>query len=462
MRDLKMTLLFLALPFACPLPLRADAIDHYVEKQLRAQKIPGLALAIVHQGKVVKAKGYGRANVELNVPAKPETVYQAGSVGKQFTAAAILLLVEDGKLQLDDPINPYLAGAPALWQGITVRHLLTHTSGIKTYGPRDFNFRLDVTDQEFLVKMATFPLDFAPGSRWSYSDTGYVLLGMIITRLAGESYGDFVGKRILRPLGMDATRVISEEDIVPNRSAGYRLLKRMIKNQEWVAPSYNRMADGCLYTTVLDLAKWDASLYGEKILKKSSRQQMFTPVKLNDGETYPYGFGWRIGEIGKHKLFQHHGAWQGFRAHIVRFPDDHLSVIVLANLATASTGRIAKEVAGLYVPDLAPSAPKALPEQEPRVQERLRTVLRQFAEGKLGPDAFTAKAWKEFFPIEYDEWRPVVENVGPLESLVLLDRKVDQGTRRCGYQAEFGEVRLYISLALTPEDRIAELNFSLD
>ncbi len=462
MNNQTVTALLIGLTLASPAGLRADPIDRYIEQQLCIQKVPGLSLAIVHDGKVVKAKGYGLANVEHQVPAKPETVYQAGSVGKQFTAAAVLLLAEDGKLQLDDPISRYLDGTPAIWKGITVRQLLTHTSGIRNYGPRDFNYRLDVTDQDFLAKVASFPLDFAPGSRWRYSDTGYVLLGMLISKVSGVSYGEFVGQRILRPLGMDATRVISEEDIIPNRAAGYRLLQRAVKNQEWVAPSYNRMADGCLYTTVLDLAKWDAALYTEKVLKKASLEQMLTPVKLRDGETYPYGFAWRIGELRGHKLFEHQGTWQGFRAHIVRYVEDRLTVVVLSNLSTASPGRICKQVAGMYLPALTPSEPEPLPEPEPRVAELLRTVLRQLAEGKLPEDSFTAEGRKAFFPIEFDEWHTVLKNVGPLQSLVLVDRKVDQRTRHCDYRADFGEVRLRISLALTRDNKIVELDFAQD
>src|SRR4029077_13569774 len=159
---------------------RTDAaVDAYIESQLREQHIPGLALGVLRDGRLIKAQGYGLANIELDVPVKPETVFQTGSVGKQFTATAIMMLVEEGKLSLDDPISKYLPGAPAAWSGITVRHLLTHTSGIPEYTSR-INLQTDYTEDELFQKLIALPLDFPPGEKWSYSNAGYVLLGFLI------------------------------------------------------------------------------------------------------------------------------------------------------------------------------------------------------------------------------------------------------------------------------------------
>jgi CubicO group peptidase (beta-lactamase class C family) len=339
--------------FSAASRLWAQHVDDYVQAQMQQQRIPGLSLAVVKGGKLLLAKGYGLANVEHNVPAKPETVYQSGSVGKQFTAAAAMLLVEEGKLRLDDKISRYLHGTPKAWKDITVRHLLTHTSGIRGYGPRDLNFWQDYTEKELLQKVVSLPLEFAPGEKWRYSNTGYVLLGFIIGEVSGEFYGDYLHRRVFAPLGMETTRIISEADIVPNRAAGYRLKWWQLKNQEWVSPSLNTTADGSLYLTVLDLAKWDAALYTERLLKRASLEQMWTPVKTTDGKTHPYGFGWGLGEVRGHKVVEHGGAWQGFESHISRFVDDKLTVIVLANLAGANPRRIAHGIAGIYLPELA-------------------------------------------------------------------------------------------------------------
>jgi CubicO group peptidase (beta-lactamase class C family) len=359
-RRVLITLFLLYASLAISVSAQSEKVDEFIKAEMQKRKIPGLSLAVVKNGEVIKAQGYGLANIELNVPATAETVYQSGSVGKQFTSAAVMLLVEEGKINLDDKISKYLDGTPEIWKEITVRHLLTHTSGVKNYGEKDLNFRLDYTDEELIKVAATFPLDFQPGEKWSYSNTGYVLLGFVIKKAAGKFYGDFLKERIFTPSGMATARVINEEDIIPNRAAGYRLSKGEIKNQRYVSPSLNTTADGSLYLTVLDMAKWDAALYSEKLLKRSSIDQIWTPVKLNSGKTHPYGFGWGIGEFNKHKLIEHGGAWQGFTTHISRYVDDKLSIIVLTNLAGANPGIIAHKVAGFYVPELQPLERKGI------------------------------------------------------------------------------------------------------
>jgi len=333
---------------------QADKVDEYVRSEMAKRKIPGLSLAVVRNGEVIKARGYGLANVELNCPVTAETIYQSGSVGKQFTATLIMMLVEEGKIKLDAPISTYFHDAPATWKGITARRLLTHTAGISDKLYDQINLRQDYTEDELYHKIASLPLDFPPGEKHNYSNPGYLLLGILVRKVTGDFYGDQLQKRIFNPLGMATARIISEADIVMNRAAGYRLVKGELKNQEWVAPMINTTADGSLYLTVLDMAKWDAALYTEKILKKASLDEMWTPVKLNNGTTEKYGFGWRLEEIRGHRIIEHGGSWQGFNTHISRYVGDRLTVIALANLDGAHPEEIVKGVAGLYIPDLAP------------------------------------------------------------------------------------------------------------
>jgi CubicO group peptidase (beta-lactamase class C family) len=179
----------------------------------------------------------------------------------------------------------------------------------------------------------------------------------LIHKVSGKFYGDFLQERVFQPLGMSTARVISESDIVPNRAAGYRLVNGQLKNQNWVSPSLNTTADGALYLTVYDAAKWDAALYGEKLLKRSSLEAMWTAVKLNDGKTHPYGFGWALGDVRGHRVVEHGGAWQGFKAQISRYPDDKLTIVVFANQARANPAKIAHGVAALFNPELAPATP---------------------------------------------------------------------------------------------------------
>jgi CubicO group peptidase (beta-lactamase class C family) len=317
---------------------------------------------VVRNGEVLKAKGYGLANVELGVAATPDTIYQSGSVGKQFTATLAMMLIEEGKLGLDDPVSKYLPSAPPAWQGITLRHLLTHTSGISNSIYQRINMRQDYTEDELLQQIMSMPLDFQPGEKWNYSNAGYVTLGILIHKAAGKFYGDLLREKIFGPLGMTTARVISEADIVPNRAAGYRLVDGQLKNQEWVSPTLNTTADGALYLTVLDLAKWDAALYTEKLLKRSSLDLMWTPVKLNDGKTEPYGFGWGLSDVRGHHVISHGGAWQGFTMSIARYVDDKLTVIVMTNLDAAHSRpeRIGKGIAGIYNAELGPVVHQAV------------------------------------------------------------------------------------------------------
>src|SRR6202167_4900457 len=272
---------------------QADVVDNYVRAEMTKQRIPGLALLVSRRGQVIRAQGYGLANVELQVPVKPETVFQSGSVGKQFTATAVMILVAEGKLVRADPLTKYFPDAPPTWKEVTVRELLSHTAGFGDY-PATFNFRKDWTEPELQKLVESIPLAYPPGTKWEYSNLGYLTLGILIHRVTGEFYGDFLQQRIFHPLDMQTTRIISEADIVPNRAAGYRLVKGELKNQEWVAPMVNTTADGSLYFSILDLAKWDAALYTEKLLKRSSLDQMWTPAKLKNGQPNKagYGFGW--------------------------------------------------------------------------------------------------------------------------------------------------------------------------
>src|SRR3989442_1402482 len=278
---------------AAQTPATLDSIDRYVRTEVTRYRIPGLSLAVLRGDSVVLARGYGYANVEHRVPATDSTGYQSGSVGKQFTAAAIVMLAEQGRLSLDDSILRFLPDGPATWRGVTIRHLLTHTSGIADYTDSTLDTRRDYTEAELVRLAAQQPLEFAPGDRWNYSNTGYVLLGIVIHRVTGVFYGDFLKDHVFRPLGMRTTRIISEADIIPNRAAGYHLVNDTLKNQDWVSPSLNTTADGALYFTVRDLAHWAIGLNHWKIPSRAGLEASWTPVRLNSGGTYPYGFRWQ-------------------------------------------------------------------------------------------------------------------------------------------------------------------------
>jgi CubicO group peptidase (beta-lactamase class C family) len=267
----------------------------------------------------------------------------------------------------------YGRGTPG--KGDNHERQVNHTSGI---GAADgaINLQQDLTEEEWIAKAASVPVEFAPGEKWQYSNTGYAMLGFLIGKVTGMFYGDFLRERIFGPLGMGTARIISEADIIPNRAAGYRLVNGVLKNQEWVAPFLNTTADGALYVTVLDMAKWDAALYTEKLLKRASLEQMWTPAQLNNGTTFPYGFGWLLGDQRGHKNIEHSGGWQGFSTYIGRYVDDRLTVVALSNLGGIDVTGIARAVAGLYQPALLPpTLMRPRPDPDPQRTRRLLSFL---------------------------------------------------------------------------------------
>jgi len=331
-------------------PAHADALDEAIQAEMQRQQIPGLGLAVVKDGKIVREQGYGWANLEHQVAVSEKTIFQSGSVGKQFTAVLVLLLEKDGKLKLNDPVSKYLKNTPARWKNIRIHHLLSHTSGLRD-AEEKVNYRKDYRDQDLIRIAASVPLLFQPGEKWSYSNTGYHLLGFICNQVGGKFYGEQLRERIFQPLGM-GTRIISERDLVMHRAAGYDVVDGQYKNQDWVSPSLNATADGSLYLTAHDLALWDIGLQGEQILSTSMKQASWTPVKLNKGGSYPYGYGWGMSELKQYTILDHDGAWQGFTTQFSRFVEPGLTIIVLTNRSGASLGRFIDIVAASYLPDL--------------------------------------------------------------------------------------------------------------
>lgn len=337
------------------LPLYADSVDDYVRGEVARERIPGVSVAVTRGGKIVKVGSYGYANIEHQVPVKPETVFQSGSLSKQLAATVAMLLVEDGRIMLDAPVEKYLPDVPPTWDGITVRHLLTHTSGIPQYEyGKDFDMRRDYTDDERLRIVYGLKLQFTPGSRWNYNDTGYMVLGILLSRAGGKFYGDILRERVFEPLGMKTAGLISEEDIIPNRASGYRLVKDEIKNQKFVSPSNYKTADGSLCWSVLDMVKWADASRTKALLKPDSWREMTTAVQLSSGKTHPYGFGWFIEEWGGKHVLEHGGLGSGFTAQLSRrLGDDELAVAILCNRVEIPLGKIARNIMAIYEPELA-------------------------------------------------------------------------------------------------------------
>jgi CubicO group peptidase (beta-lactamase class C family) len=295
-----------------------------------AGDVPGASLLVVKDGKPLVERGYGYANLEKHIKAGPETNYRLASVTKQFTATAILLLKQDGKLELDDPIRKYLPQLPASDDGITIENLLAHSSGLVDYEDLIPSSRPTQIDDNDALRMIASQdrLYFQPGSAHRYSNGGYVLLGLIVERLSGMDLADFMRRRIFEPLGMDHT-LLYEHRRGPkpaNRAYGYSLIADKWTRTDQSVTSATR-GDGGVYSNVSDMAKWDAALYTDKLLDAESRKLAFTPKDPVDDPDVLYGFGWRLSG----GTTWHSGETMGFRNVIIRWPEQHLSVVILSN-----------------------------------------------------------------------------------------------------------------------------------
>ncbi|MBI3513660.1 MAG: beta-lactamase family protein [Proteobacteria bacterium] len=343
---------------------------------------------------VVKLAGYGFANLEHEVPVTPDTVFELASVTKQFTAAAILRLVEMNLVALDAPITTYLADAPEAWRAITVRHLLTHTSGLpnlengfKAAWQDGGAPRLFYSTADLYRAAALDSLNFAPGTRFQYSDVGYFLLGMVIEKVSGKRYAPFLAAHFFRPLDMKATSVPSQWTIVKNRAAGYTIRNGELVNirrhvQIELASHFG------VFSTVKDLVTWDAALAAGQLLKPAALAELWTPVRLNDSSRYPYGFGWVVDERRNHRMISHTGITG---TEYARYPDDGVTVIVLTNLgrrlgpSTVNSWGLTHGVAGRYIPGLLVGPQPAEPDPDPALSQRLRQTLDAIARNEDAP-----------------------------------------------------------------------------
>lgn len=326
-----------------------DGVDSYIKEQMEDRQIPGIALTIIENGKRIKSAAYGYANLEWMRSMTEETVFEIGSITKQFTAAGILLLEQDGKLSVEDKISKYMHDTPASWSDVRIRHLLSHTSGIVSYtGMKGFELTQHLTQERFIEKLGQYPLEFQPEGLYKYSNSGYNLLGFIIENVSSQSYWDFMQQRIFDPLGMMSTRNREPGMIIRHRASGYEKGEGGPKNRDYDITDV--FSAGALVSTLDDMAKWDAALDGTAILSQASKDKMWTETKLRDGTLRPYGFGWRIETLDGHKNIGHRGSTSGFSASIQRFPDDGLTVILFANSGGSDTGTIlAKNIAKIYL-----------------------------------------------------------------------------------------------------------------
>ncbi len=321
----------------------ARLADERVQFYVRQNKFTG-AVLVARKGEPVFRKAYGMADREWDVPNTPETKFRLGSITKQFTAALILRLEEQGKISLEDPVSKYYPDAPKTWAKITIHHLLTHTSGIPSYTALpDFfpkHSRDPLTPAGIMKLTQDSPLEFEPGTKFSYDNSGYILLGYVIEKVTGRSYAANLQENIFGPLGMKDSGYDNWAQVIRHRASGYEDHGGTVVNAPYLDMSLPYAA-GSLYSTVDDLLRWDQALYGNQVLSDASKRKMFTPFLNN------YAYGWFVRKDAEHREFEHGGGINGFNTDIKRFPDDQLTVIALSNLRTDSVDRMSADLASL-------------------------------------------------------------------------------------------------------------------
>ncbi len=341
--SLGLALLFCTL--ALTVSAQTDDVDKAVAAEMLRQKIPGVAVAVIRNGKVIKEKGYGLANVELNVPVTSETAFKIGSISKPIIAIGVMKLVEEGKIGLDDPVGKYFPEAPNTWKGIKIRNLLSHTSGIVREAPGFDPLKIQ-PDYDVIKTAFPVPLVFAPGEKYQYCNVGYFSLAEIIARVSGKAWPDYLSELMFRPLNMSATRTTSNFDIIQNRAGAYVIAGDKMSNAE----SYRALRpSGAFYSNLKDMIRFALALDSGGPLKKETLASMMTAHKLNDGQNAPYGFGFQVSTFRGKKRTGHGGSLSGFRSDLAIFPEDKLCVIVLANLDSAVPATIANLVADIYI-----------------------------------------------------------------------------------------------------------------
>lgn len=425
----------------------APPVDAFLKAELVRQRIPGMAVAVVRNGKTVLADGYGLANVARSVPVTRDTVIQIGSITKSFTASGIMVLVQQGKLAVDDPISRYLPETAPGWKGITIRHLLTHTSGIsQDWSQVPEEQRRQADSPEAVVRcLSQVPLDFPPGERHSYCNAGYAALGRTIEVVSGKPLELFLDEEIFRPLQMHGTaKTFTDVGIL---STGYyqegAVLKEAVSRRAW--------GNGFFVSTVMDLAKWDAALYTDQPLKQSTLAQMWTPAKLNDGSTIDYGFGWVVEGDRGHRVIWHNGGGGGCSTVIKRLPENRLTVIVLTNRDGVNEQAISDPIIRYY---LQPSKP--IVDGDPQTTRRLKKVLLRLASGEADPNHFTPEAHSSLQP-ELAWAGAFYQSLGPLKSFRLIEQTREEKSQTCRYRVALGDTRWIQAFGLTAEGRIAEV-----
>lgn len=374
----------------------ADKIDDLAKAEMAAMHCPGMSVTVVRDGKVIKQGAYGISNIELGTKVNLGTVFEIGSVSKQFTSAAILQMVEAGKMSLDDTVGKWLPESPDEWKPVTVRQLLSHTSGIRDYLGVTFDMRKDWSTDALLKEIAKKPCEYAPGLTWSYSNGGYAVAGAILEKVCGQAWDKQIATAIFDKLGMQETRMQSQVKLVPNRSGGYTWDGKVWANAE-ILRKGAASAAGSILSTGGDMAKWALAIDQGKVCSPALMSEAFKPITLSSGRTWNYGLGWFVDTSGPDRIIEHGGNTFGESAYIMRVPAKNFTVIVLSNIAGQSFAGLSRQIMHTYWPAPKPPVlpePKEDPDQNR--SDRVRSAFKAIGAGKTPEDLFEPEAIASF------------------------------------------------------------------
>ncbi|MEL6469327.1 MAG: serine hydrolase domain-containing protein [Cyanobacteria bacterium J06623_4] len=445
-----------------------DAIDTFIQQMMADRHIPGLTLAVVQDQKLTKVQGYGVLDREQNIRARPSSIFPIASMSKPLTATAVMLLVQDGKIDLDAPIGTYLTKAPEHWEQVTVRRLLDHTAGLseRVYGG-DFL----ISPADFVEKAAAAPLNFEPGAAWMYSNTGYSLASSIVEAVSNQSFTDFMAERIFEPLGMSQTDVVRDSYMFSNRAMGYfvseegaaqpvsdffrySLLPRLMPGLQGA---------GSITSNVVDLARWEIALQKGQLLAPDVQLAMQQHNTLNSGRIADYGLGWIVKDINGHTAISHGGNLWGYSTSISRFVDDDITIIVLTNKDGENGDWLAQKIAEQYMPNLVLDLDgPAIADPNPALTEKILAFMTGDETAiELTPERQIALTSTVRGQSIQARWADLVRT-DPLQSLDLLSQADHPNGQQYRYRATSAGGEHLLTAVVTPEGLIAGLDISLN
>ncbi|MEO5597641.1 MAG: serine hydrolase [Novosphingobium sp.] len=457
MRNQKLCRLILIILLCLPTAVQADQSADLVQAELTRSKTPGAAIVVIRDGRVERVQGFGQANIEHGVPVHADTLFKTGATGMQFTAAGIMLLVEDGALELDAPVGRYLSGAPSKWRKVTIRQLLNHTSGLPATPNGDF--RADYTNAQLLGIIAAQDLNFPAGTRYRFSFAGYIVLGMVIEQVSGEHWTKFVARRLFAPLGMRTARGIDELAIVPNRAAGYEWRGGVLRNAEWISPTANSTADGSLYLSALDYAAWSQVLSRHRLLSSQSWTTLGEPARIADGSSCASVPGWFMGMAGHEPILWQAGSWQGFQSYTLRYTNKDVTVMVFANGDKADVQTLARGLAALADPALAAVPASVRQDADPVVTARARALVEAIAAGRARKADFT-----DFARLDLKEMNDLnagmLNELGALQQFEMFDRRTNCSETAYRYRARYDHGMIEVRLGLNEKGKVTNLEIA--